>query len=411
MEYPRLKRIFVFLLLAVPLTIVFAQGKLSLFGVPWYVPEILVASAFGAAIFLERGFPGDYSRRNVFFWGLFLMALGFSLSIFANDIAPHGYGRLKSWFFFPILYGTLLAFSLKKKMLSLEDVLHAVFLGGVLIGLSALMSIVSGGGFSYDHRLHGLFSSPNHLAMLLGTAILAGIFRGSSLQPKVGREGIFIFSGAFFLLVLLLLTQSYAVIFSLVMMLCIGLAKYRGRFSRKTVIVLCFGLALSLGALFFQSGDKWQGIMMQDERSSLASRGMIWQSASRMILDHPLLGIGPGNFQEQYLAYQRYFPPYLEWSVPHPHNMFLDMWLEGGILGFIGFGIFFFHWLFSATRYFWQEKNESALASLPFLFAVYFFLIGLVDAPFLRNDLAYFFVIAFVLSLTILSDRSSRRDD
>ena len=411
MESTRLKRIFVFLLLSVPLAIVFAQEKISLFGVPWYVPEVLVMSAFGVLIFLERRLPLVCSRRSVFFWGLFLLALGFSLSIFANDIIPHGYGRLKSWFFFPLAYGMMLSFSLRKKMLSLEDILRAVFLGGVLIGISTLMSIASGGGFSYDHRLHGFFSSPNHLAMLLGTAILMGIFRGSSLWSKSGMEGLLIFSGAFFLSVLLLLTQSYAVILSLVTALCIGLAKYRSHFSRKTVLVLFFGLALSLGMLFFQSGDKWQGIIMQEDRSSLSSREMIWTAALKMIRDHPFIGIGPGNFQEQYLAYQRYFPPYLEWSVPHPHNMFLDMWLEGGLFGLIGFGIFFLFWLLSSARYFWQEKNESVLISLPFLFAVYFFLVGLVDVPFLRNDLAYFFAIASVLSLTILSDTSSRRDD
>ena len=140
---------------------------------------------------------------------------------------------------------------------------------------------------------------------------------------------------------------------------------------------------------------------------------MIWQAALRMIADHPLVGIGPGNFQREYLRYQQYFPPYLEWAVPHPHNAFLDLWLEGGVLGVTGFALLFWYWLSSATKHFFLQEKEGLHHILPLLLGIYCFLIGLTDVPFLRNDLAYFFTIAFVVSrsLTNVSDRSSRRGD
>ena len=64
---------------------------------------------------------------------------------------------------------------------------------------------------------------------------------------------------------------------------------------------------------------------------------MIWKSAGLMIKNNPLFGIGPGNFQEKYMEYQKYFPPYLEWAVPQPHNIFLAFWLESGLIGLAGF--------------------------------------------------------------------------
>lgn len=414
MESPNLKKVFVFLLLAVPVAVVFGQERVLLLGIPWYIPEIFVIGALGGFLFFNDSRWCFFSRRNFFLWGFVLMAIGFFLSILFNDVSPHGYGRLKSWFFFPVLYGVMLSYPLRKGMLSSKGILCSVFLSGMLFGISTLGSIFSGSAFSYDHRLHGFFSSPNQLAMILGIAILIGGFLGVSFWRERRRDAMLFYSGALFLLTLLLLTQSYMVTFSLVAVVGIAMFRYSGYFSRKQRGIFSLGLVLFIGTLLFLSPDKWQGIRTMDERSSLASRGMIWSAASRMIVDHPIIGIGPGNFQDQYLAYQRYFPPYLEWSAPHPHNMFLDIWLEGGLLAFTGFTMLILYWLLSSARYFWQKKNEGLYRSLPFLLALYFLLIGLTDVPFLRNDFAYFFVTAFVISIYEfrgVSDKFSHHDD
>lgn len=414
MEFLHLKKIVIFFLLSVPLTLIFAQEKLLIVGIPLYVPEILTIGAFGSLIFLERRLPDIPLKRNIFFWAFALMIFGFFLSIVFNDVTPHGYGRLKSWFLFPALYGVMLVFSLRRGLLSLGCVLRTVFLSGVVIGIATLFSAIFFGGFSYDHRLHGFFPSPNHLAMLLGTAILVGISHGVSLRINTRNERFFVFSGVTFLSMLLLLTQSYGVIFSLIGVLGLALVKYHNQFSQTQKRVVFFGFALCIGVLLSLSDAKWQSLITFDERSSIVSRGMIWHSAVRMIGEHPLAGIGLGNFQEQYLAYQQYFPPYLEWSVPHPHNIFLDIWLEGGIFSLIGFCIGLGTLLFSGASYFWQKKNGSIQRVFSFLLVVYFLLIGMTDVPFLRNDLAYFFAIAFAMIVFVSreeADTSSRHDD
>jgi O-antigen ligase len=72
---------------------------------------------------------------------------------------------------------------------------------------------------------------------------------------------------------------------------------------------------------------------LSGERSSLSSRVMIWRTGLYSLADHPLWGIGLGNFQKIYLEHQPYFSPYLEWAVPQPHNFVLALWLQAGLLG------------------------------------------------------------------------------
>jgi O-antigen ligase len=160
--------------------------------------------------------------------------------------------------------------------------------------------------------------------------------------------------------------------------MAIFLMRHYRRMSFRMIMALSAAVLFATLAFLSLSGEKWRGILAEDNRSSWASRQMIWHSAARMIADSPLTGIGPGNFQGQYLAYQRYFPPYLEWSVPHPHNMFLDIWLEGGILGVCGFVGLFFSGGVRSLRNFLDKKNEGRISpSLTFLILVYFLCIGL----------------------------------
>ena len=402
-------------LLAIPLLAVFSQERVVVFSMPFYVPEVLTGIAFMAFLFSRRS-GGEVSppRWDAFFLSLFLIALGLVLSSSANDMTLHGYGRMKSWFFFPLVYGGLLAVLLERKAVAVEDILRAVFFGGLLVGVTALLGAFFGDGLSYDHRLHGWGSSPNHLAMFLGAAMIAGLALPSSFSGNRERARACILIGALFLGGLLLLTQSYAVIFSIISVACIGMALCWQRFSRRQMFAALFLCLLCIGVLFFLSPQKWRGLASFDGRSSLASRGMIWQASFRMIADHPIIGIGPGNFQREYLRYQQYFAPYLEWSVPHPHDTLLDFWLEGGLLGFLGSALLFWYWLSSAVKHVVSQEKRVAFRALPLLLGIYFFLVGLADAPLLRNDLAYLFTSLLVVSRFFFRDvsgKSSHRAD
>ena len=197
---------------------------------------------------------------------------------------------------------------------------------------------------------------------------------------------------------------------------------------------------------------------------------MIWQSAWKICKDHWWSGVGVGNFQEAYLNYQKYFPePYIEWAVPMPHNIFLAFQTQLGIIGLIAFILIV---ILSFTRIFVipvqgglparlaeadgrtppkplatereaqagrqgiQEKNSlkigiwkfignwdlrfgnlknklSKLDSLSlwaFAYLVYIILHGLIDTPYMKNDLAILFwlALAVIWGVKLTKERSKK---
>ena len=135
------------------------------------------------------------------------------------------------------------------------------------------------------------------------------------------------------------------------------------------------------------------------ERSSLASRMMIWKVALKIGAEHPFFGIGPGNFQTVYLAYQIHYPPYLEWAVPQPHNIFLAFWLQTGIIGLGGFIVLLFLWARPLIKGFYINKNPASAGVLGVMFYMLFH--GLIDTPYWKNDLAIIFWLVIVIGLFI----------
>lgn len=77
-----------------------------------------------------------------------------------------------------------------------------------------------------------------------------------------------------------------------------------------------------------------------DKYQSNTERILIWQSAWNMFKDHPILGVGLGQYTENYQ--QKYISPQAkEPKLGHAHNNFMQMLAENGIVGFAGFVIMF----------------------------------------------------------------------
>jgi O-antigen ligase len=110
-------------------------------------------------------------------------------------------------------------------------------------------------------------------------------------------------------------------------------------------------------------------------------RLVLWEGTWNLLQDRPLLGAGLGGFAE---VYDRYRLAKHTELLEYPHNMFLDAWVELGLLGLMSFSGL----LFAAIR----EGIRKLPESLPLLAVlVAFTLSGLVDVPYFKNDLALLF--------------------
>jgi O-antigen ligase len=71
-------------------------------------------------------------------------------------------------------------------------------------------------------------------------------------------------------------------------------------------------------------------VTLTSDNFAVVERMAHWQAGWAIFLDHPILGVGPGNYPAVYPSY--YIPP---WEAPlgHAHNYYLNMAAEAGVLG------------------------------------------------------------------------------
>src|SRR4029078_10506938 len=67
--------------------------------------------------------------------------------------------------------------------------------------------------------------------------------------------------------------------------------------------------------------------VLSEAPKSVLYRLEYWQGTARVIVDHPLLGVWAGDFQEAYAAYKL---PQASETVADPHNFLLEMWATAG---------------------------------------------------------------------------------
>ncbi|MCX6766966.1 MAG: O-antigen ligase family protein [Candidatus Moranbacteria bacterium] len=381
--------------------------KIKFGWVSFNILELLIAILFLIWIFnKEKKYPptgdhpqGDKIPNTKYILPVSLIFIGLIVSVLANKNYYVGLGAIKGWFIVPIVFVIIFFDALKYDEGLLKKSLLAMFFSGTAISIVGVVYKFLG-VVTFDDRLKIFWDSPNQLAMFLAVPFLIGLF--FTLQEREARtKRLYILSltlvglGLYF-------TYSYGAWLAVAVALSVIIwLKYSKKDHKKYLAIFAI---LLVAFLAWASLNKYKSIESLGARSSLASRVTIWKSAGLMVEKNPLFGIGPGNFQEKYLEYQKYFPPYLEWSAPQPHNIFLAFWLESGLLGLAGFVILLF--------YFFQD-NKKAIANnrgvgiLLLGIMIYILAHGLVDTTYWRNDLAILFWMIIAMNFYVSKEKSN----
>lgn len=202
--------------------------------------------------------------------------------------------------------------------------------------------------------------SANQLAgtILLFAPLLAMLVITRGIQRRVRIIALVFFVGA---TLLLILTQSrsgwlggIAAIFFILIMLA-----WVGRFSKKrTNIVLVVSAIAVIGIIYLLSIDQETFVQLWNDPpadtavgtlGSIAFRQEVWQWSLTSASDFPLTGTGLGTFR---VVVRRLYPITISENIDiaHAHNVFLQTWLDIGLLGMIAYvGI-----LFRAARLAWE---------------------------------------------------------
>ncbi len=371
--------------------------RFEIYSLPTNLLEIIILILFiGWMIEKIRSGPPQF-RRKVFFYPIFLIFLGLTLAtLFSADLRTSA-GIWKSWFVIPWIYFIVLIDSLRNKK-QVNKLLIALTLSGLAVALIALFYWLNG-QLTYDGRLKAFYLSPNHLAMYLTPIFVLSFYLYFSFKRKISK--IVLFIAHCLLLTAIYLTYSYGawlgLMASFIFLLIIFYQKriQPGRFKLALLAIGLIFLIFVSACLSQIPSQKFQSLM-ELSYPSLKSRLIIWQSAWQIIKDRSLVGIGPGLFQKNYLNYQTQMPPYLEWAVPQPHNLFLAFWLQTGLLGLLGF-----IWLL--VLFFSQRKNGQLLNYFLMAVMIYLLVHGLIDTTYWKNDLAIIFWL--ITGLSCIKDR------
>lgn len=358
------------------------QIRFSLAGIPGTFLEgmILILGVLGA--WRAWGTGGQRIKLTAAHIWIFLFFLAGLISVFTSPVTLKAAGVFKAYVFEPILFYFLARniINTPTRLANLWNTLSLLVLYLSLFGIYQFLSLenLPPSWWAVDiasRRITSLLNHPNALALLLGPILGLLVF--------LPRKNFLCWSALIFGLLPFYLTFSRAGWLAL-----LGTVFILGLWTRYRKIVLT---SVMIGLLFIVaipfSREKLFALASGGDPSQ-ENRYVLWAAAGDMLKQSPFLGVGLMGFRESFKNY----PVGPDQVVQnYPHNIFLNFWLETGLLGLIS--------IFAVLVVFLKRLHGEL--KIPLLAAMMvIFLHGLVDVPYFKNDLSVLFWLFLALPET-----------
>lgn len=119
-----------------------------------------------------------------------------------------------------------------------------------------------------------------------------------------------------------------------------------------------------------------------------------------MIRDHPVLGIGTGNYMIEYFNYLENFPRLSRVMMGWLHNSYLQIWIENGTVGLIVFLAFLGTVAMSLARaYYYPADGEMKILALGFMTTLTGYAVEFSGVPVIGQEIGWLlfgFCVAFI---------------
>lgn len=331
---------------------------------------IVIAACWIGLLVGRRAEAREALARNqgVMFAGAVLIA--WILVTLAWAPNPHAASRsLKDLLYAALSFVILLGTIVERR--HVRWVLWAFVVGAALSVLwgaakGGLSGAIGGPGLvtDQDGRFQAGSGDPNYLAMVLVPAIMlaAGLaFRASPMQ-RAGL-GVCVVLAA----IGLAATQSRGGVLAALVSAIVALLIWRGR--RAQIAAMIVVALMATAAFFAASPAAWQRVHAGNTSGS--GRVDIWQVAWRVGNDHPIFGVGIHQFAEYSPRYVRQpgALDYVDLIVDKHivvHNVYLELWVETGIIGLLLYLGFVVACLAAAWRAkgLFERMGDSEMATL-----------------------------------------------
>ncbi len=280
------------------------------------------------------------------------------------------------FFFFMLCQygGFILIILLIRKRKYLVWMLTAFFIFSGFDCLLSLFQLIA--GQAWDNRGYGfggkLLTLADIMCMLLPMALV--ILMDSRFEMKLRKSAAFASIGV---IVGLLCNKSRGAWLTELIVVPIAVFRYLKQ-NRKYLIAFALVILGMVGYMATnpQYVQRIRSITNTTTDYSNADRIWTWKSAQRMIMDHPVTGVGFGLFHEKYEKHYKYEQE--TQNLPHTHNNFIQVAVECGIIGTIGFLYFVCVCLYTSLRNYRKCINPYDLLIFT-IFLAHICLFGQID--------------------------------
>jgi len=285
----------------------------------------LLATAFWVGTVLVRG---QLRRPTPFHAAVFLFVLWNAASIFWTRFPVDSFDRIETYVQLFVL--TLLLWDLYLTPRAMRFGMQAYVLGGVVAVVYTVINYFSGAGYRGGARFSVSGLNPNNMGVMLALGIPLAWYLATSSNWGRNPLVLRIISYAYIpgaVLAILLSASRTSLVAAVPGFLYILLSFTRLRLFTRILVFI--GLAYALFALqplvpetsFERLSETGSSISSGD----LTGRVDIWQDGLNMFVEQPIWGVGSGVFRQTG-----------ELNKP-PHNVFLSVLVEGGIIGMVLF--------------------------------------------------------------------------
>lgn len=346
-------------------------------------------------------------KYPVFFIATLLFLLAATISVFTSIDTRSALGEWKAFYVEPVIIFIILITALKEDKKTQNLILFSLITSGLLTSLLAIYQHFTGWmvpeafwSNQNTYRVTAWYGFPNAVGMFLAPLIPLAIYGIKQILTKSKNNSKYLFLIPYSLFLIL---SSFAIVFAKSTGALIGLIGGIGLLlllNKKTKWpTLAIGI-ISVISLFFlpQLSNIKQEIFFGDRSGQI--RLTMWQNTFDFLKDNPIAGAGLASYSEKIVPYHTTVNGEGIEIFHHPHNILLTMWVNLGILGLLSFTVITIYSLFFIPYYLYKQKKQIPPQNLFMISSLVTILImGLVDSPYIKNDLAMFFWLLIALIL------------
>lgn len=334
----------------------------------------------------------NFPNKNIFLFSAGLFLLGATIGVFVSPNFRAALGEWKAFYVEPMLVFLIAVDNIKSKT-DVTKILTGLIFGSLTTAILAVYQHFTGWLVPYSfwanrntYRVTGWYGFPNGVGLLLAPLIPIAIYLNSEFRKKNSqiKNNYFIVS----LLTLFIILSPVAILYSKTTAAVVGLVSGLG------ILLLCYkktrwpaimlGIIGIIALIFLPNNPVTNELLAKDYSGQL--RRDIWTETITYLKIHPITGAGVAGYSTEIAPFRH--NKNIE-IFHHPHNIFLTIWVNIGLIGLIGFlGIL--SWFFKTILKDFNKSDKTFKVTLLVSMAIWLTM-GLVDSPYIKNDWALVF--------------------